>query len=104
MRVSIPALFVFMLFCMEAFEKIYRAGKWQLFIVYSAVLLIGAITPFNEIHRTVNMTVQRIVDGQSVRCAEADIETELLEAGNFSGGTEDSLFYRVLAKDIHRER
>ncbi len=98
MYASIPALFVFLLFCMKAFEKIYRNGKKWLFAAYCAILLIGAITPFNEIHRTVSLTVQRFADGNSVRCACIDIENELLEADDFSGEAEDSLFFRILAK------
>ena len=103
MRASIPALFILMLLCMDVFESLqqsYRDGKKYVFILYCAVLLLGAVTPLHEMHKTVNETYLRVTRGESVRQAEKDIESVLLYAGNFSGETADSPFYRYLAKPI----
>lgn len=100
MRASIPALFILMLFCMDIFERIRLDGKKYLFAAYCVVLLIGAITPFNEIHRCINMTFWRVTRGESVRYPESSIENGILQAGNFSGETEGSFFFQYLAKDL----
>ncbi len=98
MRASVPALFILMLLCMETFEKLRLDGKKHLFAAYCAVLLLGAVTPFNEIHRSVMNTFWAVTNGQSVRYPEVDIESRLLQGGNFSGETEGNLFYQYLAK------
>ena len=65
MRASVPALFLLMLMCMETFEKLRREGKKYLFAAYCAVLLLGAVTPFNEIHRSVMKTFWAVTNGPS---------------------------------------
>ena len=100
MRASVPALLVLMLYCMEAFEKRRREGKRWAFAVYCVVLLLGAVTPFNEIHRTIRTSVQRIANGEPLRHWEVGIERSVLKGSNFSGETEGSLFYRILAKPL----
>lgn len=99
MRASVPALFLLMLWSMEAWEGI-RARRKYLFAAYCAVLLLGAVTPFNEIHRSVKETFWRVTYGQSVRYPEIGIEGQLLQYGNFSGNVQGSLFYGYLA-DVH---
>ncbi len=99
MRASVPALLVLMIFCMEAFEKRRQDGKRGVFVAYCVVLLLGAITPFNEIHRTIKTSVQRIANGEALRHWEVGIEGDILKSGNFSGET-DGVFYRILAKPL----
>ncbi len=97
MRASVPALMILMLLCMETWERLRAEGRKYLFAAYCAVLLIGAITPFNEMHRSVKETFWRATYGQSVRTSEADIESRLLTGGNFSGET-TGIFYHCLAR------
>lgn len=98
MRASIPALIILMLMCIETMEKIQLDGKTILLAVYCAVLLLGAITPFNEIHRSIRETFWRTTNGESVRCQEGSIENGLLYSENFSGETEKNFFYKCFAK------
>lgn len=100
MRASVPALIILMLMCIETLEKIRLDGKKFLLAAYCTVLLLGAITSFNEIHRSVKETFWRVTNGESVRYPECDIERQLLRYGNFSGGGEVSgnLFYKYFAK------
>lgn len=100
MRASIPALFILMLMCMETLEKIYQDKKKALLVGYCVVLLMGAVNPFNEIHRSIQETFQRSVAGQSVRWPESDMDNELLQGGNFSGMVDGNLFYKYFAKSI----
>ncbi len=65
--------------------------------VYCVILLLGAFTPFNEIHRSVQETYWRVTLGESVRYPEIGIEKELLQYGNFSGEIRENFFYRYLA-------
>ncbi|MCM1217612.1 MAG: hypothetical protein NC548_24235 [Lachnospiraceae bacterium] len=96
MRASVPALFILMLLCMETLERIRLDGKKVLMAGYSVVLLVGAVTPFNEIHRSIRETFWSVVDGESVRYPEVDVENELLYGKNFSGEIEGNLFYKYL--------
>ncbi len=96
MRASVPALFWLMLICMDTFEDILMSGKKHLIIGYCVILLLGALTPFNEIHRTVNITFWRATRGESVRCPEKSIENNLLQGEYFSG--EINFFYKYFAK------
>lgn len=98
MRASIPALIILMLMCIETLEEIRLDGKRCLLIAYCIVLLLGAITPFNEIHRSVKKTFWRATYGESVRYPEFNIENELLRFDNFSGEVSGNLFYRYFAK------
>lgn len=97
MRASIPSLFILMLMCMEVLEKIRIDRKKYLLTGYCIVLLLGAITGFNEIHRSVKETFWRVTNGDSVRYPEIDIENTLLQPGNFYGEVQGSFFYEHLA-------
>ncbi len=101
MRASVPALFILMLMGMEAWERIRREGSRSLLIGYCIVLMLGGITAFNEIHRSVSETYWRVTYGESVRYPEYSIENELLRYDNFSGEIEGNLFYRYFAKDVY---
>lgn len=97
MRASIPALFILMLMCMEVLERIRLDGRRYLLAGYLVVLLLGAITGFNEIHRSINETFWRVTNGVSVRYPEISIEDELLKYDNFSGEVQGSFFYEHLS-------
>ena len=99
MRASVPALIILMLMCIETLEKIQLDGKRLLLAAYCTVLLLGAITPFNEIHRSIRETFWRVTNGESVRYPEVNIENEVLRSNNFSGEINGNLFYRYFAKD-----
>lgn len=97
MRASVPALFILMLMCMETLEIIRREGKKYLLLAYCVVLLLGSVTAFNEIRRSVKETYWRVTNGESVRYPEIGIEKELLRFGNFSGEIQGNIFYRYFA-------
>ena len=97
-RASIPALFILMLWSMETFEVIRKSKKRYLFAVYSIILIVAAITPFNEIHRSIRETWARAAAGQSVRFPTSDLETDILLPGNFAGEVDKNFFYQYLAK------
>lgn len=97
MRVSIPALFILMIMCIEGLEKIYRDKKIYTLVVFSILLLLGAITPFNEIHRSVKETFLRATDGRSVRSEAVNAE-DIFHGDNFSGNLQNNLFYKYLSK------
>lgn len=98
MRASIPALFILMIICIQIFDKICADKKKYLIITYCIILLIGAITPFNEIHRSIQETIRRTDNGESVRYPEVDIENDLLRGRNFSGSCDNNIFYIYFTK------
>ncbi len=95
MRTSIPALFILMLLVIQNLEK-YRADKKIEFYALLLVFALGAVTSFNEIHRTVYETVQGVNKGQMVTYQEPSTE-RVLSRQNFSGST-NSFFFSYLAK------
>lgn len=97
MRASIPALFILMLLCIETLEKIRKEGKRYLLTGYCIVLILGAVTSFNEIHRSVRETYWRVASGESVRYPETPIEEGLFREGNFSGEVRGNIFYKYFA-------
>ncbi len=97
MRASVPALFILMLLCMETLEKIRLDGKKWLLAGYCVVLLLGSITSFNEIHRSINVTFWRVTNGETVRYPEVSIENRLLQGANFSGEVQGNIFYKYFA-------
>ena len=102
MRASVPALFVLMLMGMEAWERIRQEGNKYLLAGYCVVLMLGGLTAFNEIHRSINETYWRVTYGESVRYPEYSIENELLQFDNFSGEIEGNLFYEYFANEVYR--
>ncbi len=95
MRASIPALFILMLLVIRSLERI---AKKKSFWLYPAllVLALGAVTPFNEIHRSIDETITRRSFNQSVRQPEVAI-SKLLTYSNFSGEA-DNFFMKYLGK------
>lgn len=87
MRASIPALFIVMLWCMEA---IGNRKKGTTFYLIIAMIIIGAITPLHEIKRTLINTSQGY-------CLVQISEEEMFTSANFSG-TLNSFFWNYIAK------
>ena len=98
MRASVPALFILMLMCMDTLEKIYLDNKRYMLVAYGIVLILGSITAFNEIHRSIRETFVKVTAGESVRYPEIDIESQVLQYGNFSGETGNNIFYKYFAR------
>lgn len=91
MRVSVPALFVLMIYVIDALEHIKQKKEIFGCIVLILILCLGGITAFNEIQRTIrNTLIIQMAQGR-VENPESDIE-ELLQEDNFSGVIEDGLF------------
>ena len=97
MRASIPALFVLMLMVMQGLEKAWKEKNRFILIGLILTLLIGAVTPFFEMGRTVVETVNRRKN--NVRITEVDSEElEIFSAPNFSGEIEDNFFFESITK------
>lgn len=97
MRASIPALLILLIFCMDTWEKLSKEKTKKMYIIFSILLCIGAITPFNEIHRSVRETCIRASQGVTVEYPEIE-STALLSGDNFSGECGNNIFYKYLAK------
>ena len=92
------ALFILMVFGIETLERLYKEQRKRLLILYCVILLIGAITPFNEIHRTIQETILKAGHVQNQR-SEIALETELLQYENFSGVLDGNIFFQYFTKD-----
>ena len=61
------------------------------------LLCIGAVTQLYEMVRAVKITTERINNSEQVY--ETSIDTQqLLNSPNFSGATDDSFFFKYIAK------
>ncbi|MGN0325423.1 MAG: hypothetical protein ACI4DW_03860 [Lachnospiraceae bacterium] len=91
MRVSVPALFVLMIYVIDALEHMKQKKDIFGCVALILILCLGGITSFNEIQRTLrNTLIIQTVQGR-VENPESDIEW-LLQEDNFSGVIEDGLF------------
>lgn len=97
MRVSIPFLFIIMLWCMDTLSKAWRERGYVLFAGMCFVLLLGSMTPLMELKRTWTYTYQRINEGEIVYAEDYD-EVEILNSSNFSGDIEHNFFFEYIAK------
>lgn len=98
MRASIPSLFILMLMCISSLERMFVEGKKYIYFAFIFVLGVGAITPFNEIHRSVRETINLSTAGLEVTYPEWSIEEVLLSGANFSGDVASGLFYNYFAR------
>ena len=97
MRVSIPFLFIIMLWYMDTLSKAWRERGYVLFAGMCFVLLLGSMTPLMELKRTWTYTYQRINEGEIVYAEDYD-EVEILNSSNFSGDIEHNFFFEYIAK------
>lgn len=97
MRASIPLLFILMIMVMDTLELAKKNSDKIVLTSLIAILCIGAITPLHEMVRAVKITTERINNSEQVY--ETSIDTQqLLNSPNFSGATDDSLFFKYIAK------
>jgi len=97
MRVSIPALFILMLLVQDALEQAARNKERILLCCLVIAVCIGAVTPFHEITRTVQKTIECQETGTEYG---STIERQrLLNGVNFSGNVEGNLFFEYIAKN-----
>lgn len=87
MRVSIPALFILMLWCIGALGEKRMNIRIILLLV---CLLIGSATPIHEIRRA-------LINSRTEFSIESFEEEDVFGAANF-GGSRDTIFWKYLAK------
>lgn len=98
MRASIPALVVLFTMIMEAFEAYRTSGKKIMAGVLTALLLLGSLTAYHEIDRTICKTIDHVSD-PNVQIVADEIDLfEDSKRSNFFGEYQDSLFFRFFAK------
>jgi hypothetical protein len=97
MRASVPALLIFMILYFETWKKTYVEGNKIAFSVILILFLLGSVTPIGEINRTVKETRALYESGNQI-IKEVNSEEDIMTSINFSGKTEDSFFYKYLAR------
>lgn len=97
MRASIPLLFILMIMVMDTLELAKKNSDKIVLTSLIVLLCIGAVTPLHEMVRAVKITTERINNSEQVY--ETSIDTQqLLNSPNFSGATDDSFFFKYIAK------
>lgn len=97
MRASIPALFCLMIYCIDFFDREVAISNYRLLIPMAVILLIGSITPFNEIHRSVSNTINYAEDGLEYTLIPLSGEG-IFGSGYHFGYVDGNLFMKYLAK------
>lgn len=97
MRASVPALFVLSVLAGFAVSKYIRERRIIPLAAIILVLLIGSVTPAHEIARTFLATRnQYAVNGKVINREQS--ESTIFEGKNFTGNTQDSVFFEIFAK------
>lgn len=89
MRASIPALFVLYLFMVDALTRAEKEKRRWMLVLLLLLLAIGAVTPMREFIRSVKNTPE-----EHTTVPEKDV----WDGYNFTGYTDDSLFFTYIAK------
>ena len=96
-RASIPALFVLMLYVIDAVDKDFKAKKWLAFGSLVLVLAIGSSTAIHEIRRS--MVYSIAMDDFRFKYMEPTIDTNMILWGaNFSGYGNDKFFFEKMVR------
>ncbi len=95
MRVSIPLILMIILMVIKSIGKSAKTREYIILLPLIIVLAIGAITPINELSRTLSETYDRIEKGELVY--EASVEQEVISnSQNFVGNLDGSIFQLIL--------
>lgn len=97
MRASIPALFILMLWVIQAVQEAWKRREYAVFSGLIVALVIGSATPICEFKRTFTQTFDRIENEQIVYEEDTDA-LEILNSVNFSGDIEKNFFFQYLTK------
>ena len=99
MRASIPSLVVLFILVIEAFLRYHQEGAKKAFAALLAVFLLGSLTAYHELNRTLFNTVEHAKDpaAQPLLADEIDL-IEGSTRSNFYGEIQDSFFFNHLAK------
>ncbi len=98
MRASIPSLIVLFVMIFDTVDKSIEAGNKLTACALSVLLILGGITAYHEISRSVDNTIKHINDPAAPIVAD---RIDLLEdgnRGNFFGEYQDSLFFKYLSR------
>ena len=92
MRASIPGLIILYIFVIDTFYKAKEKNDKVTITLLIIILLIGSVTPSNEIRRTIMNTYHTHYR------ETAELITETSFEKNFYGYTKDNIFYKYLMK------
>lgn len=97
MRASIPALFILMLLVIDTLQRASFLHDKMVFWGLIFTICIGSVTPLHEISRTFSHTVSSVNNGE-VPSLESYDYIEILNTEHFSGGIDDSFFFKYIAQ------
>lgn len=96
MRASIPSLLILFYMVAESFQKDMRERNIWCYVII-ITLAIGSITVVHEVGRSVTNTIQRYQRNHEV-FNPITSEEKMLQSNNFSGETEDNIFFTYFSK------
>ncbi len=96
MRASIPALFFLAIMVIETLYEAFKKKDILTAIALSVLLVLGSVTPICEIGRTVKNTF--FTERDSIMVTDSFDLLQSDDIDNFIGKTEDSFFFKYIAK------
>lgn len=96
MRASIPGLFILCIEIIRAIDNCKSNRIYTGLVVLIITIAVGAVTPMHELNRTIQTSLIKL--NNEIPIIDDFIKEEnLLQKGNFSGITENSIFFKYLA-------
>ncbi len=92
MRACVPAQIVLFIYFLRYMYECIQQKKYRIFAIIAIFFLIGAVTPFNEIYRTIVGAKEYSKKGMETVQRE-----EIFEVTNFASDTDKNLFYKYLS-------
>ena len=91
MRASIPGLIMLLILIFQSLEKAMEKNDKTFIKILATLLIIGSLTPINEVKRTIANTHKNTV------LERYDLVISPCK-NNFFGYTKDNLFYKYIAR------
>ena len=97
MRASIPALVVLYILVLQTLESAYKKRDFLVCTFLIGLLLIGSVTPMNEINRVISDTSRKFKENECIYGKRVSDEM-IFGAPNFSGDVDKGLYFRYFVK------
>ncbi|MCR5484516.1 MAG: hypothetical protein K6F09_02865, partial [Clostridiales bacterium] len=102
MRASLPALIILYFLLLDSLKKYREKGKKfipvAMSVLLSVFLIIGAVTPIQEISRSVIRTYKHFADGGQTEIIRTNYGIFENRLKNFTGQPNDNIFFDYIAK------
>lgn len=98
MRASIPALVVLFVYVAQALIKAIELKRVKNFIAIALLIVMGSVTPFHEMNKTIAETYNAYVNGQGNLVRESASFQEIMSNGYETTDVNENFFFKYLCR------